>query len=552
MTTLAGQPAPAATPHASPGPATPGSTPHSYLPSLIAAALYIALTAAIVLAGYFLAAHHFVYPLDDTYIGMAMAKNLALHGVWGVTRYGFTSSDSSLLLPLLLAAADRLLGVHQIPPMAISWLAGLASIFVAGRMLQGFLSRTAQTAVLILFVLLAPVYVIGLLGMEHSLHLLFTMLFLSYFLDPDPAHPRPKSLWLFAVATALMVASRYEGLFFVAPAFCVLIWQRHWKPAFVMALAAAIPVAAYAAFSLAHGGYWLPNSVALKGAQLHHRSLLQPVHDILHVLATNYADMGLQLFLLVAATGLAAFLLWRSARGVALPLLLVFVAGVEHLCLARIGVLFRYEVYLVGVAIVALACALPALTRARHQLAVFGVWALLLVSGALLAVRSIASGTLLPSCSRNIYLQQLQMARFLYQNFPHATVAANDIGAIDYFNDIHCYDLVGLANADIFRARRAGLYTTQFLAEDTAARHVQIAILYDSWFADPPPGTSGGPALPSTWIRVARWTIPNNHAILGENVVSFYAVDPAYATPFRAALARFDPTLPQGAVASMP
>ncbi len=46
---------------------------------------------------------HLVYTVDDAYIHMAIAKNFALYGVWGVTRYSFSSSSSSLLYTLMLS-----------------------------------------------------------------------------------------------------------------------------------------------------------------------------------------------------------------------------------------------------------------------------------------------------------------------------------------------------------------------------------------------------------------------------------------------------------------
>src|SRR5262249_41111202 len=42
-----------------------------------------------------------VYPPDDTYIHMAIAKNVSNHQVWGITQYSFSSSTSSPLLDRL-------------------------------------------------------------------------------------------------------------------------------------------------------------------------------------------------------------------------------------------------------------------------------------------------------------------------------------------------------------------------------------------------------------------------------------------------------------------
>jgi len=46
----------------------------------------------------------FVYPLDDTFIHMALAKNLAYYGNWGMDRYAFASASSSVLYTYRLSS----------------------------------------------------------------------------------------------------------------------------------------------------------------------------------------------------------------------------------------------------------------------------------------------------------------------------------------------------------------------------------------------------------------------------------------------------------------
>ncbi len=511
-------------------------------PVWIAALVYAGVTAAILVVAYHAAGGHFAFPLDDTYIGMAIAKNLAQHGVWGVSHYGFSSSDSSILMPVLLIGAYRLVGVDVFAPLALSWIFGLLSIFVAGRMAARFLNLKWQTATLIAFVLLTPLFLVGVLGMEHSLHLLLTLLFLDYFFDDPRGSER---VWRIGAITALMVGARYEGLFFAAPACLILLLERRWKPALAVGVGAVLPVGGYAVFSIAHGGAWLPNSVALKGAQVH-RSLVGMVETMAEVVQKNYQAGAMHLILLLAGLAVAAVALLPESRRRAIPAILVVVAGCCHLCAARVGVLFRYEDYLIGAGIVCAACAFPALQKSGRRAAFLTTYCLILAAGGLLMLRSLVAGLNLPVSSRNIYMQQVQMARFLHEYFPQGTVAANDIGAINYYNDeLHCFDLVGLASRDVFTARREGRYTTEFIGEDAAKHHVQIAIVYDSWFANPPPGIMGGPALPASWVRVERWRLPKGPTV-GDLTVSFYAVDPAEAAPLRSALAQFDPTLPKG------
>ena len=69
-----------------------------------------------------------VYLLDDPYIHMAVAKNLAQHGVWGPTRYAPGFASSSPLWVLLLAGSYLVVGVRDLIPFAFNVIFGLGIV----------------------------------------------------------------------------------------------------------------------------------------------------------------------------------------------------------------------------------------------------------------------------------------------------------------------------------------------------------------------------------------------------------------------------------------
>jgi hypothetical protein len=419
-----------------------GLAPHR--PFLIAAVIYAAVTAAVTIAAFHTAGGHFVYPLDDTYINMAMAKNFAMHGVWGVSPYEFTSSSSSPLYVLLLAALYRLIGTSQYVPLFLSWIFGAASIYIGAQILADYVTEARQTAALIFLVLLTPLFAIGTLGMEHSLHLLLTLLFVQQF-DRETDSP-----WSLAVITALMVGTRYEGMFVAAAGSLLLIAARRWRRAVLVAVAAWLPIFTYALFSISHNGYWLPNSVALKGVQIHGADLRVKVLEVLIIFTSN-SIRGLHLFFLLAGMFILALSLRKKHARLARLLWLIVISGCLHLFTSDVGWAFRYEDYLVGAGIIVTACAVPLLMRSS-TLDTIGLACLYVCCG-LLVGRSVQAALSFPRYSRAIYLQQWQMAHFLSTYYPNAAIAANDVGLINFRSDLHCLDLTGLASSDVLYAK---------------------------------------------------------------------------------------------------
>ena len=89
-------------------------------PLLTALVILLAAIGATALVSARLDGGNFVYPLDDTYIHMAMARTFSQHGVWGISPDGFASTSSSPLWTLVLSLAFLVFGPAAAAPLVLN------------------------------------------------------------------------------------------------------------------------------------------------------------------------------------------------------------------------------------------------------------------------------------------------------------------------------------------------------------------------------------------------------------------------------------------------
>jgi|BioPla2DNA2_1021312.scaffolds.fasta_scaffold50909_1 hypothetical protein len=484
---------------------------------------------------------HLVYTLDDPYIHMSIAKNLATHGVFGVTRFEFSSSTSSPLWTLLLALSYRIIGVKD-------WLPGLFAAFFALATLYQTQSLTrlmgvrlwAQLLTVLLVAYFTPMIALVSTGMEHAMHAFFASSLLAATLS-FTLHPTRRTLAWLCTNAFLAVAARYESGFLVAPLAVLLLCRKQWRPAVALTATAILPILAYGAVSLWNGSFLLPNSLMLKG----HFPQIEGLKSF--ILAVGYYGFGrltatnhlfvLSLLLLLGAT--------RRHSDNLLPLVALAICAslLMHLQLASLGWFYRYEAYLVAISLPVITAlylrdlslsAAAALARKRMLATLALLGCIVLVCGPLHR-RAKESLENVARASNHIYRQQFHMGQFIKQEYaPGVSVALNDLGAVSYFADAKIVDLWGLGTIEVARAKRRGDYNTATIHQLVTTRQVDVVMVYTNWF-------KGDHALPDDLIHVADWTTTSNY--FGKTV-SFLALSQEKSAELGERLRRYEANLP--------
>ncbi|MEE9457192.1 MAG: hypothetical protein V3W11_08580 [bacterium] len=471
---------------------------------------------------------HLVYALDDAYIHMAMAKNIALHGVWGVTRYGFSSTSSSPLWLLVLTACYYAFGVNGATPFILNVLFATAVCAVAFVVLKKTgVGKIRLFVCLFAITFLTPLPTLIFSGMEHTMHTFLAVAFL-YASTSALAKSTPAGKDYAAVIglSLLVILARYEDIFLVAVVAALLLFKKKLPAAFLVLAAGALPLIVLGFISMSKGWYFLPNSILLNIDRF-------GAHGLSYKTVLNLSGFGkvarAQHILMLILGSLAAFSfavkkyrhIWHPA--VIMPAVFV-AAAFLHMQYCRTGHFYRYEAYLVTLGLVTLGAALPAAVLKtvrtelkRASLAYYSAVALLLAFAAWpLCTRAYNAYRETPRATANIYEQQYQMGLFLKEFYTGEVVAANDIGAINYLADIKCLDLVGLATMEVVEAKVLRRYDTREIAALAEARGAAIAILYKHWYT-----SEGG--LPPEWPIIGSWRITGN-VVCAHPEVQFYAI----------------------------
>jgi len=479
-----------------------------------------------------------VYAVDDAYIHMAVAKNLVRHGVWGCTPFHFSSSSSSPLWIVVLAAAYLAAGVRDYLPLILNTVFAALTLAVADYYLRRFsVSVVARFAALIGIAVSSSMTAMVLIGMEHVVHLLLTIWFAGAAAEAltrqhdDGNVTSRRELIVLCILGGLLGSSRYEGFFLVAIVCLTFAARGRFVAGSLIAAASWIPAGIFGVMSIWNGAFFLPNSLMLKavGESSGLGSLLKPIGPGDIAFLRGHVNLLIVAGVAVAAAVAQAIAArtWRPA--VLLPVWLLFAILLHgHFTFSSTYWAYRYDVYLLGFAIFTVAVA-------AAGLAARSVIADLVLSAALVAITAYLGDYrqgFFPQAeiagAKYTGVEHVAIAKFVAAYYPDETIAINDLGALAYYTDARVLDIVGLGDLEpLLIQRRTGGYTRDDVREWVGAHHARIAILQVDW-------SLIIPIVPPQWREVSEIALPPNGKRVG-----FFAIDPQEADRLHAVVAEY-------------
>lgn len=464
----------------------------------------------------------FEYPIDDTYIHLAVAEQIWAGG-YGVNAGEYTSAASSPLYPFLLLPVFGP-EVQRLMPQAWNIAALVLACVAWGRLM---LATGAPEAWVKIWALTGPIFLnmsgLAMLGMEHTLHMALGLVTLLGLVEV--ARGAPVRWWLIA-ALVLAPLIRLEGIALSLAGATVLLLIGHLRMGLMSVAGIVLPLLAFFGYLTTLGLDPLPNSVQAK-LNTDNGVKGEGIKDILGVLNFTFRQVAgqfLAVMVVLAAVGVA---LNRALRQTRWAIVAVIAAVSAHLIVGRIGWMHRYESYAVTLIAAATLIGLGGLRAPWGRIVIIAP--ALYLAGFYV----ISAAYFFPKQSLALHQQQGEMARFA-QEIAQTNVAVNDLGRVVWGNPNYVLDLWGLASAEALDIRMQGA-APGWAGPLAEARGVQLAMIYDVWLSE---------AVGPGWVKLGVLMDGTSAPFLGNREVSFYATSAEYAPQLREQLAVFAKDVP--------
>jgi len=520
-----------------------------------------------------------LYVIDDAYIHMAIAKNFALHGVYGITRYYFSNASSSPLWTFLISGGFKLVGLKIWVPFVLALLSGVGALFALAHIYdRENLTPGKSTILLTAILFLTSFWGLTFTGLEHLLQIL-TMALTVWSAALILSGRENKELYYLLYGSSVVAAVvRPESWALIGGVFILLLIGKRWKVAFSYVVISFLPVVLLGIWSKANGNGFLPNTYYLKGTKgggltdlvyytpkmTHLSAQSALVTAFVYLTFAVWKEETLRRVLGLATAGFSLILILGLAQN--LPIFLdagvfidrYYLRGLPSLIfslsilVAKLGLLLTllgiYNGNLKREKATVLSFLLATVLLAHFHRGGFGWFfryeayliALTLAFYPILSrgfpdVRPVFTTVgwivlLIPLLLRGLtvlkditpaaritYLKNYHLAVFVNKHFNGKGIAMDDIGYVSFLSDARVVDFVGLGTYDVAKAIQEGRFNTDFMRYLVKKYDIEAAILRPSWYVK-----YGG--LPGEWLVVGTWKVEDVY-YPGSNFLTFMAVD---------------------------
>lgn len=468
---------------------------------------------------------HYVYFLDDAYIHLAIAKNFALHTVWGVTPYQFSSTSSAPLFTLFISYFIDCFGNDDQLPLYFNIILGIGIVFFLNKYYSEILGKVKYIVLSVLFTLFFAVLHLQVLsGMEHIFQV---FLFIINIYCIKNLEGNRKATIGFYLSMFLLGTVRFESMFYFVILALMFALVRKWKTSLMILACGFIPIMIFCYLNYQQSGLLFPNSVLVKGTKLSFDSnfLFQLKKITLDNFLLNVSFYKIGFFPIL----ICSYFIFKDFRNnkwnVIIEnnflLIVISLLMICHSMFADLKGSFRYEAYiLVGFSMILI----PRMKDFFFDFKTYikkekFVVVLISLNILLLFYKSWNAHIVLNKGGENIYEQQIQSAKFLHTYYNTSKVVANDIGAITYFTDIHLMDIAGLGSAEtiVFNENKKTFDHNfeNFLTRYCIDNHYEIAVVYESWLQG---------YVPKNWKKAAVLRVKDKTTV-AQNEVSIYSIN---------------------------